>query len=154
LLLQHDRLVLASHVAGLRRGEAERLVECLHQAHRRPTLGGKLLVGAVEAFRQSHHRRIQECQRQGALIDQPKDRLDREPRCRPRPQQPCTPDRAGGSQLTLIAGQRAGRDQLSHKALGHVRALGDFFDAVRHFSSCLLDCLIIAAQTRRRVAWQ
>jgi hypothetical protein len=26
-------------------------------------------------------------------------------------------------------------------------------DAIRHLSSCLLDCLIIAAQTRRRMAW-
>jgi hypothetical protein len=56
-----------------------------------------------------------------------------------------SPERCAVSSFTT----NAGRDQLSHKVLGHVRALGHFLDAFRHQSSCPRPrhSLFIATQT-------
>jgi hypothetical protein len=139
-------------IAGLRSGETERLVERLQEAHRHPTIRGELLVGAIQALGQGHNGRIQERQRQGTPINQREDRLNRKPRRRPRPQQPCTSDCRGELQLALPAGQRVGADQLSHKVFGHVRALGHFLDAVRHLVTAPTLCLSHNRCPRRHVS--
>ena len=92
---------LASPVAWLWRCEAERLVDRLHELHGHTAVGGELLVGAVQALGCLHHRRVQEHEREGSPVDQRQDRLDREPRRRPRVQQPAAPD-LWGSQSRFL----------------------------------------------------
>ena len=129
--VQHGGVVLAGPVAWRWGGEAERLVDRLHQLQGHPAVGGELPVGAVQALGCLHHRRVQEREREGPPVDQRQDRLDREPRRRPRVQQPAAPD-LRDSQSRFLTRQGAKVDQPPHEVLRDIRALGDLSDPVRH----------------------
>jgi hypothetical protein len=60
--LQHRDVVLPGPVAGLRRGEPERLVNGPQERQGHAPVGGEPLVGAVKALGGRHHRRVQEHQ--------------------------------------------------------------------------------------------
>ena len=120
-------------------------MERLHELQGHPAVGGELLVGAVQALGCLHHRRVQEHQREGSPVDQRQDRLNREPRRRPRMQQPAAAD-LRSSQARFLTRQGAKVDQLAHEVLGDVRALGDLSDPVGHQDAASSHPLFIVAQ--------
>jgi hypothetical protein len=129
--VEHGDVVLARAGAGLRRREAERLVQGPQERQRHIPVVRELPVGTVQPFRPGHHRPVEEAKRQRPPLDQLSDRLDREPSPRPGVQQAGPPD-LPWAELRLVGGQGAERDQPAHEALGDAGSLGDLPDPLRH----------------------